>query len=220
MTLEIFKLYLTMSKTKQPKLSVELIPSTCHFSNVRTTVTAKEWDKIRFISYEAANNKCEICADTGKNQGYRHNVECHEIWEYDDENHSQTLIGLISLCPTCHQVKHIGRAIAIGKQEVCFQQLGKINQWTPQEVLDHVTASFEQHKERSKHQWTLDLSILNQEPYNLSIDVDKKRIFEVKKYKRKPKKKKVAGATKKVHPKAKIAAALKPATTNKRPTKK
>ena len=35
----------------------------------------------------------------------------------------------------------------------------------------------------------------------------KKRIFEVKKYKRKPKKKKVAGETKKVHPKAKLATA-------------
>jgi len=202
------------------KLTIELIPKTLFYSNVRTLLPKKYWDLIRNESYEKANHRCEICGDTGKNQGYKHDVECHEIWEYDDENHSQTLIGLISLCPTCHQVKHIGRAIAIGKQEICFQQLAKINKWTPQQVLEHVTEAFEQHKERSKHQWTLDLSILNQEPYNLSIDVNKKRIFEVKKYKRKPKKKKVAGATKKVHPKAKIAAALKPKTNTKRPPKK
>ena len=201
-----------------PKLTIELIPSTCHFSNVRTTVTPKEWDKIRFLSYETANNKCEICNDSGKYQGYKHNVECHEIWEYNDETHSQTLKGLISLCPFCHQVKHIGRAIAMGRQEVCFKQLIKINNWTKEQVMEHVTASFELHKERSKHQWTLDLSILNKEPYNLSIDLEKKRIFEIKKYKRKPKKKKVAGAPKKVHPKAKIAAVLK-STTPKRPTK-
>ena len=101
-----------MAKSKEPLLSIELIPSTCHFSNVRTTVKAKEWDKIRLMSYKSAGNKCEICGDTGKNQGYKHNVECHEIWEYDDKNHVQKLIGLISLCPTCHQVKHIeiGRA--------------------------------------------------------------------------------------------------------------
>jgi hypothetical protein len=42
-----------------PKLTIELIPSTCH-SNVRTTVKTSEWDKIRFISYEAANNKCDL----------------------------------------------------------------------------------------------------------------------------------------------------------------
>lgn len=209
-----------MGKPIKPKLTVELIPSTCHFSNVRTTVTPKEWDKIRFLSYELANNKCEICNDSGKYQGYKHNVECHEIWEYNDETHSQTLTGLISLCPFCHQVKHIGRAIAMGRQEVCFKQLMKINNWTKEQVMEHVTASFELHKERSKHQWTLDLSLLTREPYNVTIDLEKERVFEVKKYKRKPKKKKVAGVPKKVHPKAKIAAALKPKTTNKRPTKK
>jgi hypothetical protein len=50
----------------------------------------------------------------------------------------------------------------------------------------------------------------------------KERVFEVKKYKKKPKKKKVAGAPKKIHPKAKLAAVLKPKTAiaNKRPPKK
>ena len=72
-------------------LTIELIPKTCWFSSVRTTVKKKEWDKIRFISYEVANNKCQICGDIGKNQGYKHNVECHEIWEYDDLNKIQKL---------------------------------------------------------------------------------------------------------------------------------
>lgn len=208
------------AKSKQPKLSVELVPSTCHFSNVRSTVKPSEWDKIRHISYDAANNKCEICGDTGKNQGYKHNVECHEIWEYDDENHIQTLVGLISLCPTCHQVKHIGRAIAIGKQAQCFSQLAKVNKWTPKQIEEHIISSFELHKQRSKHQWGLDLSLLTKEPYNIKLKPTKERVFEVKKYKKKPKKK-VAGAPKKVHPKAKLAAVLKskPAP-NKRPSKK
>jgi len=86
-------------KSKKPKLFVELIPKTCHYSNVRTTVTIAEWDKIRNLSYAAANHKCEVCGDTGKKQGYKHDVECHEIWDYDDVNHIQKLVGLISLCP-------------------------------------------------------------------------------------------------------------------------
>ncbi len=175
-------------KNPKIKLAVELIPSTCHFSNVRTTVKASEWDKIRFLSYEAADNKCQICGDTGKNQGYKHNVECHEIWHYDDENHVQTLIGLISLCPTCHQVKHIGRAFAIGKQNQAIAQLIKVNKWTPIQTAKHIEDAFILHKERSKYKWSLDLSLLNQEPYNLNIDITKNRIFEIKKYKKKRKK--------------------------------
>ena len=208
-----------MCALSKPKLTVELIPSTCHFSNVRTTVTPAEWDKIRFISYAAANNKCEICGSHGKLQGYKHFVECHEIWNYDDINHVQTLTGLISLCPICHQVKHIGRSIAIGKIAVCKQQLAKVNKWTPKEIDDHIISSFELHKERSKHEWTLDISMLRTEPYSIDIKDTTQKIFEVKKYKKK-KKKKVAGAPKKIHPKAKIAAALKPKTTgNKKPPK-
>ncbi len=208
-----------MSKTT--KLTVELIPSTCHFSNVRTTVTSAEWDKIRFLSYEKANNKCEICGDTGKNQGYAHNVECHEIWHYDDVNHIQTLTGLISLCPTCHQVKHIGRAIAIGKQVQCFKQLAKVNKWTREEILDHIATSFELHKKRSKYQWQLDLSLLESEPYNIKLKVTKSRIFEVKKYKKKKTKPKTPTTTqaKKTTPKAKIKAVAKKPLKNKKPPK-
>lgn len=211
--------------SKLPKLTVELIPSTCHFSNVRTTVTSAEWDKIRYISYAAADNKCEICGDTGKNQGYNHNVECHEIWHYDDINHIQTLTGLISLCPTCHQVKHIGRAIAIGKSVVCFKQLAKVNQWTRPEILAHIEASFELHHIRSKFQWELDLSLLETEPYNIKLKETKTRIFEVKKYKKKKPKAKTKTPTVTVakkpsvkqKPKAKVP--IKKQNKNKKPPK-
>ena len=210
-----------MCAKSKKELLVELIPKTCHYSNVRTTVKPTEWDKIRFISYEAANHKCEICGDTGKNQGYKHAVECHEIWHYDDEKHVQKLIGLISLCPLCHMTKHIGRAMAMGRENFCYTQLSKVNNWTKEQIQEHVLASFEVHKERSKHEWTLDISILEKAPYNIKLKPFKNRIFEVKKYKKKPKKKKVAGEPKKVHPKAKMAAALKPkAPTSKRPPKK
>lgn len=171
------------------KLTIELIPKTCHYSNVRTTVKPIEWDKIRFISYEAAEHKCEICGDTGKNQGYNHNVECHEIWDYNDNTHTQTLVGLISLCPLCHQVKHIGRAIAMGRAEVAYNHLMKVNKWSPKQVEKHILDSFTIHNERSKYEWDLDISILEKEPYNIKIKNFKKRIFEVKKYKKKKKKK-------------------------------
>jgi len=186
------------AKSKTPKLSVELIPTTCHYSNVRTTVTKKEWDKIRFMSYEKAEHKCEICGERGKNQGQKHDVECHEIWDYDDETHVQKLIGLISLCPICHLVKHIGRALAMRKKEVAYNQLAKVNKWTLKQVEQHIVDSFELHKQRSKHEWTLDLSILLEEPYNLKIDTESKRIFEVKKYKKKSKRVKTKTATQKV----------------------
>lgn len=188
------------------KLSIELIPKTCHFSNVRTMITKKEWDKLRFASYELAENKCEICADNGLNQGYKHRVECHEIWGYDEINHIQKLVKLTSLCVRCHQVKHIGRALAMGKKSIVYNQLAKVNKWTLEEVEKHIAESFELYKERSQHEWTLDISILSEEPYNLKLKKTKSRVFKVKKYKKKRKTKTVAKKTtvKNKRPKRKI----------------
>ncbi len=171
------------------KLTVELVPKTCHYSNVRTTLKPKEWDTIRFLSYELAGYKCEICGQTGLEQGYQHKLECHEIWEYNDKKFIQKLVGVISLCPLCHQVKHIGRANAMGKQADVFKQLELINGWTHKEVVEHVAQSFDVYYERSKHQWVLDISILKKPPFNLEIDSDIKRKFK-KTYKRKRRRRK------------------------------
>ena len=69
---------------EQYKLTIELVPQTSWYTNVRSNVSKEQWDVIRKKCYAQANNVCEICGDTGKNQGYKHNVECHEIWEYNE----------------------------------------------------------------------------------------------------------------------------------------
>tara|TARA_R100000908_G_C3750970_1_gene145558 strand:- start:1527 stop:2024 length:498 start_codon:yes stop_codon:yes gene_type:complete len=143
------------------KLTVELIPKTVFFSNVRTLLKQKYWDLVRKESYAKADYKCEICGDTGKNQGYNHNVECHEIWEYDDKKRLQKLTGLISLCPNCHQVKHFGRTSAIGKQAQAFKHMEKVNNWSHKQCVKHVAEAFEEWNERSKYKWHLDLSYLS-----------------------------------------------------------
>jgi 5-methylcytosine-specific restriction endonuclease McrA len=160
------------------KLKVELVPKTCFYSNVRTLLPKKYWDQLRKESYEKANHKCEICGDTGKNQGYRHNVECHEIWEYDDVFKVQILNGLISLCPKCHQVKHFGRTSAIGKQPEAFKHLEKVNNWNHRDCVNHLKETMAQWLDRSKYKWHIDLSLLNEKykiPKKLITEAQKKR---------------------------------------------
>lgn len=148
---------------KEPKLSVELIPASVFGSNVRSNVPKKEWDRLRKESYERANHRCEICNDSGLNQGYKHAVECHEIWDYNYKTKTQKLTGLISLCPRCHQIKHIGRTFAIGKQAEAFTHIEKINGWNHKEVVNYLAYCFIEHKSKSKINWKLDLNILREE---------------------------------------------------------
>lgn len=163
------------------KLTVELVPRTCFGSNVRTLFANKYWDKLRKQSYEKAGHKCEICGATGKEQGYRHNVECHEIWDYNDETKVQKLVGLISLCPKCHQVKHFGRASAIGKQPEAFKHMEKVNGWNHKQCVAHVGEVMMKWLERSGAKWSIDLGILHEEydiPKRLITSAEKKRLLK------------------------------------------
>lgn len=140
------------------KLQIELVPSTCFWSNVRSNVKAGQWDKIRKVVYQKANFLCEICGGVGT----RHPVECHEVWVYEEVTLTQRLNFFQSLCPLCHEVKHIGLAGIRGNGERAFNRLKEINQ------LDEATARqikivvFKQWKIRSLQEWKLDIEHLKE----------------------------------------------------------
>lgn len=140
--------------------------------------------------YEKAEHKCEICGETGFEQGYKHKLECHEIWKYDDTRLVQKLVGLIALCPLCHQAKHIGRSFAMGRQDTTINKLMTVNNWSEKKTLEIINEAFEINKERSKHNWKLDISLLRKPPYNLDIKskptrrIKKKPVFKKRKKKK------------------------------------
>jgi len=139
------------------KLTIELVPSTSWGDNLRSRLTEKQWDFLRKRQYDLANHRCEICNGVGN----KHPVECHEIWHYDDEKHIQTLTGLIALCPSCHQVKHMGFAFIRGLQERAIRHMMSVNCMSRQEADRYISSAFSQHKSRSKSSWQLDLSWIN-----------------------------------------------------------
>jgi len=143
------------------KLTIELVPQTCWYSNVRSNVTKQQWDVIRRKCYAKAEHRCEVCGDTGKNQGVSHAVECHEIWQYIDATKTQKLVGMIALCPHCHKVKHPGLAQLNGESEIVMKQLMKVNSMNRSEAKKYIEKSFEQWRERSGSRWTLDISMLD-----------------------------------------------------------
>src|SRR3712207_8436185 len=87
-------------------LTVELVPRTAWFKNVRSHVTREEWERLKKIVFGRAGHRCEVCGGRGP----RWPVECHEVFAYDDERRVQKLTALVALCPACHEVKHIGLA--------------------------------------------------------------------------------------------------------------
>ena len=143
------------------KLQIELVPQSSWGNNLRSeaNLSKAQWDTLRKESYRKADYKCEICFGKGP----KWPVECHEIWHYDDNTKTQTLKGLISLCPTCHKAKHIGRTLSVEPQYIqdqVIQHLTLMNNLTPQQTENYIVEVFNVWRERSLHQWKLDLSWL------------------------------------------------------------
>ena len=152
---------------KNFKLDIELVPRTCWYSNVRSCVSTKDWNTLRKESYALADNKCEICNGVGR----KHPVECHEVWEYDDKNKVQKLIRLISLCPSCHKVKHPGLAQQKGQLELVIKQFSKVNDCSRKTALKEIAKSFDLWRERSSFEWKIDMSFLDDK--NISYHSDR-----------------------------------------------
>lgn len=137
------------------KLEIELVPKGAWFKNLRSFLTRSQWDKIRKSVYKKAHYKCEICGG----RGHSHPVECHEVWSFEEGK--IRLIGLIALCPQCHQAKHCGLANIRGKGEEVIRHLMKVNNIHRKEAEKQVEDAFALWRERNKTEyWELDVDWL------------------------------------------------------------
>ena len=137
------------------KLTIELVPSSCWYANVRNNVAAPIWNAIRKKVYAMAGHKCEICGTANVK------LECHEIWDYNDVTFIQKLVKMIALCNNCHTVKHIRLARIKGWEERALKHLAKINNITLEDAKLYVEAQFEIWSKRSTHDWTLNIVALD-----------------------------------------------------------
>lgn len=137
-------------------LTIELVPSTVWYSNVRSLVSRKEWEICKRVTSEAAGRRCQICGGRGR----RWPVECHEVWSYDEHTFIQKLERLIALCPSCHEVKHFGRTAAIGNYDRAFAHLRRVNGWTDSDAAAYLEVQYEVWSLRSMFKWEIDLSFL------------------------------------------------------------
>lgn len=153
-----------------PRLTIELVPRTCWFDNVRSAVSLSDWARLRKQTARKAGWHCQICGGKGPQWP----VECHEIWHYNDESQYQTLTGLISLCPSCHEVKHMGYSELRGKKEEAVAHLALVNGWSLNGAFDYVDEAFKLWRKRSEHAWQLDISWLGTQGISLESETVEK----------------------------------------------
>lgn len=140
------------AKRSEATLSIELVPKTAWFSNLRSELTEDEWDRVKKATFKAAGYLCEICGGKGP----KHPVECHEKWIYEEQSNTQILAGTIALCPACHEATHYGLARVKNRSEQAKSHLMKVNGWGYKQVIQHINDAMSDYDFRSKVNWVLD----------------------------------------------------------------
>ena len=139
----------------QMKLHFELVPESCWCSNLRSQLSQGAWDILRRRAYARAGGKCMICGAPASR------LEAHEQWAYDDNTHIQSLKNIIAVCRSCHEVIHIGRTQLVGREEQAIAHFIKVNNCTYADYRKALGEANAVHRERSRHEWQLDVSKLS-----------------------------------------------------------
>lgn len=140
-------------------LFVDLVPSSCWFTNVRSCVSQADWERLRRMITKRAGERCEICR-IGEDRDDERWLEAHERWSYDETNQVQTLKRIICLCTDCHRTTHYGFAMINGDSHWVFDYLMEIRKEDASAANRHIQEAFDLWEKRSEKVWELDLSIL------------------------------------------------------------
>ena len=144
-----------------PGLFVDLVPKSCWFTNVRSCVSERDWERLRRMITTRAGQRCEICGRPADREAGRW-LEAHERWAYDDATRTQSLRRLICVCTDCHQVTHYGLATIKGKGAEAMNHLRAVTRLSRDDAELLVEAAFEIWHQRSLTTWELDLSMLTE----------------------------------------------------------
>jgi Domain of unknown function (DUF5710) len=137
-------------------LFVDLVPASCWFTNVRSCIGERDWERVRRMVIERAEHRCEVCGRID------HGLHVHERWSYDDERQVQSLRRLISLCPGCHETTHMGLANVRGRAAQARAHLLAVAGMSEAEADEHIEAAFALWDRRSASEWTLEIGMLEQ----------------------------------------------------------
>jgi len=144
------------------RADINLIPETCWYSNLRSILPKSKWDIVRKKTYSDNSLTCEFCRGqfSAIEPTKQHPVEAHELWQFDDFSHTQTLTKVLCLCPDCHLTQHLGFANTQGLQVQVMSHYQKIAKISEEEAEQVAVAAFKKWKERSQHEWELNLTWL------------------------------------------------------------
>lgn len=145
------------------KLDIELVPKQQWGRNLRSMLSAIDWMEVSQLIRGDGVGACEIC------EKLTSTLDCHEVWEYNDADRTQSLVTLRAVCHDCHRVIHLGRTRIQAVHHPKILELAIDHFLTVNNVSPHV---FRTYKDEVFAIWARRSNIV----YRLVIDPDREEM--------------------------------------------
>lgn len=154
--------------SQELKLMPHMVPKPLWRKSAANLLKRAAWERIRRDALEAARHACQVCSASGDP------LHCHELWEYNDERCTATLVGLRIQCKSCDSGVHMGRAVAHGNGRAALAQLVKVNGIGAREGKMLYRKAMDKWKQRNKQEWRIVVaeSILKRYPELAILEPD------------------------------------------------
>jgi hypothetical protein len=127
------------------KLPIQSIPISTWGISLSNKLPREEWDEIRRKVYRDADYRCEVCGSTNKD------LHCHEVWKFNDQKLTQSLVGLVCVCELCHDTIHFGRSKSVKSASYVDRLVGhwcRVNGKSRNDFMRYEQEIFEINKRR------------------------------------------------------------------------
>jgi hypothetical protein len=131
-----------------PRLVPELIPEPLWKLSAANLLPRAAWQAIRRDSLTAFDERCVACGfapPEGKG------LYCDELWNYNEDSGTVTLVGFRMLCRACSDARHFGRA---GREET-RAHLAEVNGLDEAGAARLQDAAREEWDRRSQMSWSM-----------------------------------------------------------------
>jgi hypothetical protein len=133
------------------KLRPHLVPKPLWGKSAANLLKRAAWERIRRDVVLTAHNTCQVCSDALPGSA----LNCHELWAYDDEHGTATLVGLRMQCRNCDSAVHMGRAVKRGFGKAAIAQLVKVNVIGVREAQILYRSAIDEWRPRNEKQWRI-----------------------------------------------------------------
>ena len=131
------------------KLMPHLIPKPLFRKSAANLLSRSAWGRIKADTLEVAHHTCQACDDADNA------LDCHEMWDYDEERGTATLIGLRMQCEDCHLAVHMGLAVKTGRGNAALTQLMKVNGIDASQAKALYHNAMDEWRRRNKIKWRI-----------------------------------------------------------------